>query len=163
MNPIVIKKNAVLLANQLFYIFNLSFEKGLYPLRLKNAIVAPIFKSDFRNDPENYRPISILSIFAKLFEKLFFKRLSSFAEKNHLLHSNQFGFQSNISTNLTTVNVVSSLISKNNVKKHTAFMLFVLKKAFDLVNHKLLINKLFHYGIRGLPLQWMISYLSDRS
>ena len=71
MNPIVIKKNAVFLANQLCYIFNLSFEKGLYPSRLKNSIVAPIFKYGSRNDPENYRPISILSIFAKLFEKLF--------------------------------------------------------------------------------------------
>ena len=59
MNP---KKNAVLLANQLCYIFNLSFEKRLYPSRLKNSIVAPIFKSGSRNDPENYRPISILSI-----------------------------------------------------------------------------------------------------
>ena len=85
-NPIDIKKNSVLLADQLCYIFNLSFEKGLYPSHLKNAIVAPIFKSGSRNDPENYRPISILSIFAKLFEKLFFKRLSSFAEKNYLLH-----------------------------------------------------------------------------
>ena len=92
MNPIVIKKNAVLLANQLCYIFNLSFKKGLYPSCLKNAIVAPIFKSGSRNDPENYRPISILPIFAKLLEKLFFKRLPSFAEKNYLLHSNQFGF-----------------------------------------------------------------------
>ena len=72
MNPIVIKKNAVHLANQLCYIFNLSFEKGLYPSRLKNEIVAPIFKSGSRNDPENYKPISILSIFAKLLEKLFF-------------------------------------------------------------------------------------------
>ena len=59
MNPIVIKKNAVFLANQLCYIFNLSFEKGLYPSRLKNSIVAPIFKYGSRNDPENYRPISI--------------------------------------------------------------------------------------------------------
>ena len=91
-NSIVIKKNAVLLANQICYIFNLSFKKGLYPSRLKNAIVAPIFKSDSRNDPENYRSISILSIFAKLLKKLFFQRLSSFVEKNHLLHSNQFGF-----------------------------------------------------------------------
>ena len=84
-NPIVIKKNAVLLANQLYYIFNLSFEKGLYPSRLKTAIVAPIFKSGSRNDPENYRPISILYIFAKLFEKLFFKRLSSLAEKKSFI------------------------------------------------------------------------------
>ena len=66
MNPIVVKKDVVFLANQLCYIFNLSFEKGLYPSRFKNAIVAPIFKSGSRNDLENYRPISILSIFAKL-------------------------------------------------------------------------------------------------
>ena len=163
MNPIVIKKNAVFLSNQLCYIFNLSFEKGLYPSRLKNAIVASIFKSGSRNDPKNYWPISVLSIFAKLLERIFFKRLSSFAEKNLLLHYNQFGFWSNISTNLAIANVVLSLINKINVKKHTAFMLFDLKKAFDLVNHKLLINKLSHYGIRGLPLQWMISYLSGLS
>ena len=128
MNPIVIKKNAVLLAIQLCYIFNLSLEKGLYPSRLENAIVAPIFKSDFRNDPENYRPISILSIFAKLLEKLFFKRPSSFADKNHLLHLNQFDFRSNKSTNLAIANVVSSLINRNNVKKSILPLCYLISR-----------------------------------
>ena len=126
-------------------------------------MVTPIFKSGKSNDPSNYRPISILSIFSKLLEKLFYNRLFNFVTKHHVLHPNQFGFQPNKSTSLAIANVLSTLLNKINSNKHIAFVLFGLKKAFDLINHRLLLTKLQHYGIRGAASRWLSNYLSDRS
>ena len=78
---------------------------------------------------------------------------------NNILHVNQFGFRSNKSTSTALANVLTSLISKINDKKCTIFTLLDLKKAFDLINHDLLLAKLQFYGIRGLPLTWVKSYL----
>ena len=162
-NPIIVKSNLPYLANQLTCIFNLSFEQYIFPKQLKKAVVTPIFKSGKSNDPSNYRPISILSIFSKLLEKLFYNRLFNFVTKHHVLHPNQFGFQPNKSTSLAIANVLSTLLNKINSNKHIAFVLFDLKKAFDLINHRLLLTKLQHYGIRGAASRWLSNYLSDRS
>ncbi len=159
----IIKSNATLIAQQLTYIFNLSFSEGVFPNLLKNAIVVPIYKSGVHNDPGNYRPISILTVFSKLLEKLFYNRLNSFINKNNILHSNQCGFCKNKSTSLAIGNVLSSLINKCNSNKKVAFALLDLKKAFDFINHDLLLVKLKHYGIRGLPLKWITSYLHNRT
>jgi hypothetical protein len=76
--PTIIKLNASLISNQLTYIFNLSFTQGIFPNLLKNAVVVPIYKGGSHSDPSNYRPISILTIFSKLLEKLFYNRLVAF-------------------------------------------------------------------------------------
>ena len=93
--PLIIKQNASLICKQFVHIYNLSFNQGIYPKLLKNAIVIPIFKGGSRDDLSNYRPISILTIFSKLIEKLFLNRLISFVEKHNILHSNQFDFKKN--------------------------------------------------------------------
>jgi hypothetical protein len=152
----------MLIANQITYIFNLSFSQGLFPQLLKSAIVTPIHKSGSKLDPGNYRPISILTLFSKLLEKLFYNRLISFVNNHNILHPLQFGFRADYSTSTAIAHVLSSLITKINNKKHTVLALFDLKKAFDLVNHKLLLTKLMHYGIRGIPQQWLTSYLFGR-
>jgi hypothetical protein len=141
----------------------LSFAQGVFPDLLKNAIVIPIYKGGSHMDPSNYRPISILTLFSKLLEKLFYNRLLCFINNNNVLHSNQFGFRKNKSTSLAVANVISSIINKVKNDKKVALVLLDLKKAFDFINHDLLINKLKHYGIRGLPQQWLISYLLNRS
>lgn len=161
-NPIIIKDNISCIASHLLYIFNMSFANGVFPKMLKNAIVTPVFKSGTNTDPSNYRPISILTIFSKLLEKLFYTRLIGFVNGKNILHSCQFGFRANHSTNLAIAHVVSSLISKINSNNRTVLALLDLRKAFDLINHKLLLNKLNIYGIRGLPLQWLSSYLNNR-
>jgi hypothetical protein len=97
LNPTIIKKAFPVISNQLLYIFNLSFNQGVYPDMLKNAIITPVFKSGIQDDPSNYRPISILTIFSKLLEKIFYNRLLIFINKNTILHSNQFGFRPRMS------------------------------------------------------------------
>jgi hypothetical protein len=115
--PDIIKSNIDLISTQLSYIFNLSFSQGIFPTLLKTAIIIPIHKSGSLSDPNNYRPISILTTFAKILEKLYYNRLVSFSETNNLLHSNQFGFSKHKSTSTAAANVLSSLISKCNCKK----------------------------------------------
>jgi hypothetical protein len=94
---------------------------------------------------------------------LFYNRLISFINKNNVLHINQFGFRANKSTSLALANVLSSLIDKCNSNKKVVFALLDLKKAFDLINHKLLLEKLSHYGVRGLSLLWLTNYLNNRT
>jgi hypothetical protein len=129
---------------------------------MKNAIVIPIYKNSSRTDPSNYRPISILTTFSKVLEKLFQTRLVGFINKNKILHDNQFGFRSGKSTSSAITQLLSSLLDKCNTNKKIILVLLDLKKAFDFINHDLLLVKLKHYGIRGVPLQWISSYLTNR-
>jgi len=162
-NLLVLKENFSFISKQLTYIFNLSFSSGVFPSLLKNAIVTPVFKAGSSTEPGNYRPISILTTFSKLLEKLFYIRLISFINSHNILNPHQFGFRANYSTNLAIAHVLSNIISIVNHKNRAVIALLDLKKAFDLINHKLLLKKLYHYGIRGLPLNWLASYLSSRS
>ena len=135
----------------------------MFPNLLKNSIVVPIHKNGKRDDPNNYRPISILTIFFKVLEKLFYSRFISFINRNNILHTNQFGFRTGKSTSLTLTQVISSLLIKCNANKRVIIALLDLEKAFDFINHDLLLTKVKHYGIRGTPLQWISNYLTDRT
>ena len=90
-----IKFSASVLADHLAHFFNICFEKECFPNFLKNAKILPLYKNGDKTEPDNYRPISLLSCISKLFEKLIFKRISNFAAKNNLIDKHQFGFQSN--------------------------------------------------------------------
>ena len=114
LNPIIIKDNFDLIINQVLLIFNLSFAQGVFPKLLKTAIVTPIYESGSLINPSNYRPISILTIFSKLLEKLFYNRLLSFINSQNLIHDNQFGFRANRSTTFAITHVLSNLIDKCN-------------------------------------------------
>jgi hypothetical protein len=122
-----------------------------------------VYKNGSHSDPSNYRPISILTVFSKLLEKLFYNRLIAFIEKYEVLHSNQFGFRKSKSTSTALACVLSSLLNKSSSNTKTILALLDLKKAFDFINYDLLISKLKHYGIRGTPLLWLMSYLTNRS
>lgn len=94
----IIKSNSALIAPQLTYIFNLSLTQGIFPSLLKNAIVIPVYKSGSLTDPNNYRPISLLTFFSKVLEKLFLNRIVPFLNRNNVLHDKQFGFSKGKST-----------------------------------------------------------------
>ena len=147
----------------LTYIFNLPFQTGKIPKFLKIALITPIFKANESNLFENYRPISVLTCFSKLLEKLMYKRFYNYVEKHQILSEHQFGFRSNRSTEhaiLELSNKISKAIDKG---EYTIGVFLDLSKAFDTVNHGILLKKLQHYGIRGICLQWFTNYLQERT
>ena len=135
------------------YICNLSFLSGIFPDRMKIAIVIPLYKSGEKSSFNNYRPVSLLSQFSKVLEKLFDSRLQAFIDKNKLLSSSQYGFRSNLSTSYALLELIEELSKSLDDKKITIGVFIDLKKAFDTIDHQLLVQKLERYGIRGIPNQ----------
>lgn len=136
---------------------------GIFPGKLKIAKVTPVYKNGDKGTFYNYRPISVLSIFSKVFEKVVSKRLLSFINDNRLLYSNQFGFRANHSTYMALSILVTDITNALDDEEIPIAVSIDLSKAFDTLNHKILLGKLQHYGIRGVVLELFKSYLSDRS
>ena len=148
---------------RLCVIINKSFSYGEFPNLLKIVKVIPIHKGGSSQDMNNYRPISLLSIFDKIIEKLMHKRLYKFLEENKILYDKQFGFRKNNSTTIYSLIEITEKIKESIDKGKFGCGIFIdLRKAFDTVNHNILLSKLEHYGIRGVTLEWFKSYLNER-
>ena len=149
-------------AKPLSRLINSSFENGLFPDELKIAKVIPIFKNGDKKDTVNYRPISVQTFFSKIFEKTMYNHLISFIDKENILYKSQFGFRKSHSTNHAIISLVENVNQALDSGKVLVGVFLDLKKAFDTVDHKILIDKLFKYGIRGNILNWFKSYLTNR-
>ena len=138
------------------------FLTGVFPKCLKVARVTPIFKGGESFLPPQWQPISIVPTLSKLIEKLVCKRLNKYLTKNSILTNNQFGFRSGHSTNHAILNINEQILSNIDSNRHTLSIFLDLSKAFNCVNHEILIGKMQKYGITGTPLNFFRSYLSDQ-
>ena len=161
-SPDLVKLNSQAISQILSIIFNQSVAEGCFPTALKTAKVIPIHKGDSVLSAGNYRPISLLPIFSKIFERLIYNRLISFVTENKILSELQFGFQSNKSTEQAVTSIISN-IEKAKEEKRSSYCIFLdFAKAFDTVNHEILLYKLNHYGISGVAHKLFESYLTNR-
>ena len=133
------------------------FKHSTFLKRLKFAKVIPLFKSGPRENLDNYRPICILPILSKILERIAYEQFAQYLEKNELIVSTQFGFRKRYDTELT--DCIRRSIDQGKV---TGAVFVDLRKAFDSVEHSILLKKLPYYGIRDAELNWMKSYLKER-
>ena len=150
------------IASPLEHIFNLSLSTGCCPDLLKLAKVIPIHKKDDPTQVTNYRPISLLPCISKVLEKIVYKRLDSFLALNKILISAQFGFRKKFSTDFAITKLLDKVINSLSKKDHIIALFMDLSKAFDTIDHNILLHKLYNYGIRGIVWSWIKSYLSNR-
>ena len=146
----------------LSFLIDFMFSNGLFPSILKIAKVIPIFKSEEKQTVYNYRPISLLSPFSKVIEKIIKVRLLSFIATNDILFQQQSGFRKKFTTMFPIIDSVSDCFDNINDKKYSCAIALDIRKAFDSVNHAILLNKLEHYGIRGVCHKLFSSYLENR-
>jgi len=125
--------------------------------------IIPIFKADDETKPNNYRPISLLSNFNRIFEKLMYKRMKVFINGEDILYRSQYGFHEEHSTQHAIINIVNTIQSNMDKCLFSCGVFIDLKKVFDTVDHAILLGKLNHYGFQGIMSNWFSSYLQDRT
>ena len=143
-------------------IFNESLLQGIVPDVLKVSKVTPVDKGGEVTDPSNFRPISTLSALTQIFEKLVYKQLINYIEKHDILFQFQFGFRKGHSTAQAVSEIADNLREAIDNNLYTCGVFIDFSKAFDTVNHEILLKKLESYGIRGMSLKWFTSYLNNR-
>ncbi len=157
-----ISKFNLIIHKPLWHIIKLSLEQGIVPQQFKISKVIPIFKSGQKTSMDNYRPISLLNVFSKILEKIVCNRLTTYLETNNLISKHQFGFRKDHST-IHPLMEFTNTVSEALNKKHHAIAIFCdLKKAFDTVDHKILLEKLKKMGVKGNELLWFQDYLTNR-
>ncbi len=161
-NSVLLKNVYPKILDVLVHLINLSFGHGIFPSKLKDAVVIPLYKSGSKLDCSNFRPISLLSTFAKIYEKIMKKKLVRFLENNKFFSHNQFGFREGKNTEFALQQFMERVYNGLNAGKKVTGIFLDIKKAFDTVDHKILLNKLHNCGVRGNVHAWFESYLTNR-
>lgn len=159
----IIKKGRHVLVPIMCHIFNLCIGKGCFPKVFKKALVHPIHKGGSGDSVNNYRPISVLTVLSKIFEKILNKKLINHLDKNNIISKNQFGFRSGRSTEDAVQGLTEHIVRGLDNGLKTVGIFLDLCKAFDTVSVPLLLSKMEQCGIRGIALDIFTDYLKDRS
>lgn len=163
-SPKIIKCLRYKLVPLMVILVNQIFASGIYPDSLKHAVVVPIYKgTGDPKDPANYRPISILSVLDKVIERILHNRLISFLTKNNILNCRQYGFRRRSNTEAAAIDLVSSIQGSLNAKERVIAIFMDLQRAFDSVYHDVLLNILHTHGIRGIALDIIRHFLTNRT
>ena len=164
LSSILIKQLKDQLVQPLTFLINQSIRESIFPNDLKIAKVIPLFKKGDKELIDNYRPISLLPVISKIYERVLFNQLMTIFTGNDLFHGSQYGYRSNHSTQLAALELVDrvtkALESKDS--EHSLAVFMDLSKAFDTIDHEILLQKLSHYGLGPKSLLLLRSYLSDR-
>ena len=159
---LIIKKVAKEIALPLTIIFNESFSTGIVPENLKIAKVTPIYKKDDAEEFSNYRPVSILPCFSKILERLVFNRCIQYIDTHNILNKQQYDFRANHSTYMAVMQLIDKINNAVEEKKSSIGIFLDLSKAFNTIDHNILLYKMDYYGFRGIVYEWFKSYLSNR-
>ena len=162
-SPKVIKGVAKELSGSLSRLYNCCMREGYYPTCFKVARVVPVFKAEDPTEFSNYRPVSVLPVLSQVFEKVIRSRLVRFLDRNKVTIPGQYGFRSGHSTAMAILDMVEKIRGAWEKGNVALGVLIDLKKAFDTVDHSILLAKLDHYGVRGTAHKLMSSYLENRS
>lgn len=158
----IIKSNCRQLCGPLTHLINISFSSGIFPDALKISKVITLHKKGNAKDIKNYRPISLLSVFSKIYERLLYKRIYFFLESHKLISGTQHGFRAKHSTISALCSILDNVYGQLDSGNKVIAAMVDLTKAFDCVNHECLLSKLETYGIRGLSNNLLRSYLNNR-
>lgn len=159
----LIKNIHPFITSPLAHIINLIFKNGKLPYQWKESIITPVYKSGRRDDISNYRPISIINNFAKIFEHSLKIRLTKYLNDNQVLTDRQFGFMSGSSTENAVLDFMKEIIGSLDRSEKCLAIFLDLAKAFDTVDHGMLLDKLHNYGVRGPTYNVLKDYLSHRT
>ena len=158
----LLKKIEPIITKPLTFIINQSLKTGIYPDKLKIAKITPIYKKEYKHHIENYRPISILPSISKIFEKVIYNQLYAYFVDNNYFSKTQYGFRKQHSTEYAILEITNRILSEFDNGNSVLAIYLDLSKAFDTLNHEILLAKLKHYGIKNISLNWFHSYLKDR-
>ena len=162
LDNILLKEISEGIVDPLVILFNRSLNEGYFPNQMKIAEVVPLFKSKERDISSNYRPISLLMVISKLLERIVYKRTFQFITDTGQLYESQYGFRKNHNCNDAISELLGEILHNLENNKYTVAIYLDLSKAFDTLQHSVILKKLECYGIRGKCLEWFTSYFKDR-
>ena len=159
---ILLKEIIDSIAPALSIVFNKSMVAGEFPNIMKLVEIVPLYKGKKHYLETNYRPISLLTTMSKVLEKIVYQRVDTFLQETGQLYENQFGFRESHSCEHAVGQVINGIVKGLENKVNSACVLLDLSKAFDTIEHKIMLQKLETYGIRGNALTWFHGYLTGR-